>query len=89
MNVSTEKKIIDLEDRLVATRGERKGVGGIESLELTYANYCSWNGFTIRSCCVALKLCLDTYIATQQWEEKVCIRVCVTWSPWCTAEMSK
>ena len=29
MNISTEKKIIDLETRLVATRGEREGVGGI------------------------------------------------------------
>ena len=54
---------------------------------LTDANYCSWNGFTVRSCCVALRtMCLDTYIATQQWEEKVCIYVCVTWSPCCTVE---
>jgi len=29
MNISTEKKIMDLENRLVATRGEREGVGGI------------------------------------------------------------
>ena len=27
MNISTEKKIMDLEKRLVATRGEREGVG--------------------------------------------------------------
>ena len=32
------------------------------------------------------ELCLDTYIATQQWEEIVCIHACVTWSPCCTAE---
>ena len=55
MNISTEKKIIDLENRLVAARGEREGVGGIGSLGLTDANYCSWNGFTMRSCCVALR----------------------------------
>ena len=55
MNVSTEKKIIDLENRLVAVWGERKGVGRIGSLGLIDANYCSWNGFTMRSCCVALK----------------------------------
>ena len=55
MKVSTEKKIIDLENRLVAARGEREGVGGIRSLGLTDANYCSWNGFTMRSCCVALR----------------------------------
>ena len=28
MNLSTEKKIIDLENRLVAALGEREGVGG-------------------------------------------------------------
>ena len=28
MNVSTEKKIIDLENRLVAAKGEREGEGG-------------------------------------------------------------
>ena len=55
MNVSTEKKIIDLENRIVAAWGEREGVGGIWSLGLTNANYCSWNGFTMRSCCVALR----------------------------------
>ena len=41
----------------------------------------SWNGFTMRSCCAALRA-----MSTQQWEEKVCTRVCVTWSPCCTAE---
>ena len=45
MNVSIEKKIIDLENRFVAAQGEREGVGGIRSLELMDANYCSWNGF--------------------------------------------
>ena len=29
MNISTKKKIIDLENRLVAAWGEREGVGGI------------------------------------------------------------
>ena len=32
------------------------------------------------------KLCLDTYIATEQWEEEECIHVCVTWSPCCIEE---
>ena len=41
MNISTEKKIMDLENRLVAAQGEREGVGGIGSLGLTDANYCS------------------------------------------------
>jgi len=35
MNISTEKKIMDLEKRLVAAWGERDGVGGIRSLGLS------------------------------------------------------
>ena len=31
------------------------GEGGIGSLGLMDANYCSWNGFRMRSCCVALR----------------------------------
>ena len=31
------------------------------------------NATTMRSCCVALRTCLDTFITTQQWKEKVCI----------------
>ena len=54
-NLSTENKIMDLENRLVAAWGDREGVGGIGSLGLSDANYCSWNGFTARSCCVALR----------------------------------
>ena len=55
MNFSTEKKIMDLENRLVVAKGEGEGVGGIGSLGLTNANYCSWNRFAMRSCCVALR----------------------------------
>ena len=54
MNLSAEKKIMDLENRLVVAPGEGEGVGGTESLGLTDANYCFWNGLTMRSCCVAL-----------------------------------
>jgi len=54
MNISIEEKIIDLENGLVAARGEREGVGGIGSLGLTGANYWSWNGCTMRSCCVVV-----------------------------------
>ena len=54
MKLSTEKKIMDLENRLVVAQGEGEGVGGIGSLGLIDANYCSWNGLTMRSCCVAL-----------------------------------
>ena len=67
MNLSTEKKHMDLESRLVAAWGEREGVGGIGGLGLMDENYCSWNGFTIRSCCVALRtlsryLCCNTTV---------------------------
>ena len=55
MNLSTEKKIMDLENRLVAALGEREGVGGIGSLGLIDANCFFWNGLAMRSCCVALR----------------------------------
>ena len=55
MNFSTEKKIMDLENRLVAAWREREGVEGIGGLGLIDANYCSCNGFTMTSCCVALR----------------------------------
>ena len=42
MNLSTEKKIIDMENSLVLTEGE--GMGWTGSLELIDANYCLWNG---------------------------------------------
>ena len=38
MNLSTEKKCMDLENRLVVAKGEGKGVGWIGSLGLIYAN---------------------------------------------------
>ena len=52
MNLSTEKKIMDLENRFVVPKGE--GEGWMGSLGLIDANYCLWNGLTVRSCCVAL-----------------------------------
>ena len=54
MNLSTEKKIMDLENRLVVTKEEGEGVEGIGNLGLIDANYCLWNGLAMRSCCVAL-----------------------------------
>ena len=59
MKLSTEKKIMDLKNRLVVSKGE--GVGWIWSLGLIDADFCLWNGLTMRSCCVALELCLVTY----------------------------
>ena len=54
MKLSTEKKIMDIENRLGVAKGEGEGVGRIGNLWLTDANYCLWNGYAMRSCCVAL-----------------------------------
>ena len=54
MNISTENKIMELENRLLAAKGERDGVRGVVNMRSLDANYCSWNAFTMRSCCVAL-----------------------------------
>ena len=44
MNLSTEKKIMDLENRLVVAKGEAEGVGGIGILGFIDADYCLWSG---------------------------------------------
>ena len=54
MSLSTEKKIMDLEDRLVVAKGEGEGMGWIGSLGLIDADCCLWNGLAMRCCCVAL-----------------------------------
>ena len=45
MNLATEKKIKDLENRFVVAKGE--GVGWIGSLGLIDADSCLWNGVAI------------------------------------------
>ena len=40
MNLSTEKKIMDLENKLVVTEGEGEGVEWIGTLGLIDAKYC-------------------------------------------------
>ena len=55
MNLSTEKKIMDLENRLVVAKGEGEEVGWIGNLGLTDANSCLWNRLAMRSFCVALR----------------------------------
>ena len=54
MKLSTEKKLIDLENRPVVAKGEGEGVGWIGSLGLIDADYCLWNALAMRSWCVAL-----------------------------------
>jgi len=44
MNISTEKNIMDLENRLVFAKGEGEGVGWSGNLRLIDENYCLWNG---------------------------------------------
>ena len=44
MKLSTEKKIMDLENSLVVAKGEREGAGWIGNLGLIDANYYLWNG---------------------------------------------
>ena len=42
MNLPTEKKIMDMENRLMVAKGE--GVEWTGNLGLIDANYCLWNG---------------------------------------------
>ena len=54
MKLPTEKKIMDMQNRLLVTKGVGDGVRWIGTLGLIDANYCLWNGLAMRSCCVAL-----------------------------------
>ena len=54
MNLSTEKKIMDLVNTLVVAKGEGEGVGWLGSLGLIDVDYCFRNGLAMRSCCVVL-----------------------------------
>ena len=54
MNLSIEKKIMDLENRLVVARREGEGVGWTGSLGLMDADFRLWNGWAMRSFCIAL-----------------------------------
>ena len=54
MNLSTEKNIVELENKLVVAKEEGEKVGWIGNLGLVDADYCLWNGLAMRSRCVAL-----------------------------------
>ena len=54
VKLSTEKKIMDLKNRLVVAKQEEEGVEWLGSLGLIDANCCFWNALAMRSCCVAL-----------------------------------
>ena len=44
MKLSTEKKCMDLENRLMVAKGEGERVGWTGNLGLIDANYSMWNG---------------------------------------------
>ena len=44
MNLFTEKKIMDVENRLVVAKGKGEGRVWLGSLRLTDINCCLWNG---------------------------------------------
>ena len=52
MNLSTEKKIMNMENRLVVAG---RGVGGTGNLGLIEANHCLKNGQAMGFCCIALE----------------------------------
>ena len=54
VNLSTEKKFMDLENRLAIAKGKGEGVGWVGNLGLIDADYGLWKGSAMRSCCVAL-----------------------------------
>ena len=53
MNLSTEEKLMDVENRLVVAKGEGEEVGRTGNWGLIDANYCLWSGLAMGSCCVA------------------------------------
>ena len=55
MNLSTEKKIMDLENRPVVAKRKGEGGGWTGSLGLMDTNYYFWNELAMKSCCVALR----------------------------------
>ena len=85
MNLSTEKKPMDLDNRLVVAMGEGEEVGWTGSLGLIDADYCLWNGSAMRSCSVALET-MSSHLWSMILGEKKCIHVCVTGSSCYTVE---
>ena len=76
-NLSTEKKIKGLENRLVVAKGQGEGVGWIGSLGLIDANHCLWNGLAGRSCCVALEnMSIHLRQSMIMWENGMCMCMC-------------
>ena len=88
MNLYTEKKLMDLENRLVVAKGGG-GVGWTGNLGLVDANYCIWNGEATRSCCITLGT-ISNHLWWSMMEDNVrkgmyiyvCVCVCVCVCVW-------
>ena len=86
MNLSIEKKLKDLENRLVVAKEEGEGMGWTGNLGWIDEDSCLWNGLTMRSCCVALGTMSSLLWWSMIMWEKEYIYVCVTGSPCCMVE---
>ena len=77
MNLFTEKKIIDLENRLEVAGGEEDGLGWIGCLGLIDADYCLWNGLAMKSFCVALGTMFShLWWSIIMWEKRIYTCMC-------------
>ena len=80
MNISTENKIMGLQNRFVVAKGEGEGLGWLGSLGLIDANDCLCNGLAIRSCYVALGT-----MSSHLWNMIMCKnRMCIYMCNWVT-----
>ena len=60
---------------------EGEGMGGIGSLGITDANYCFWNGLTMRFCCVALRTMSRYLQCSMIMGEKIMYTCVCNWVP--------
>ena len=91
MNLSIEKKQTHGHgEETCSCQGEGGGVGGTGSLRLVDANYCIWNEYPMRSCCIA-QGSVSKHLWWNMIEDNVRkkIYVCITWSPCCAAEIDR
>ena len=66
MKLSTEKKIMDLENRLVVAKGDGEGMGWIGSLGLTDADYLCFKRFILMYVFLPFDI-LIVYLCVTKW----------------------
>ena len=77
MNLSTEKKMMDLESRLVVAKGEGEEVGWIGSLWVIDVDNCLWNRLAVKSCCVGLgTMSSHLWWSMTMWETRMYTCMC-------------